>query len=161
MATICCVCDGEIAAGGEKFANAWERTRGRLACCSDTCASTFNPDLHWLPSYRPQAAAEPESVRLIAVLRMRLADGDSPQVLTRELLLAGVAPARIRGTLMESHAAGDRSRREALETSALGLLKGLFTGTFSVGINRDKRDPARFAAAYGDVDRWEAAMDRR
>jgi hypothetical protein len=89
---------------------------------------------------------------------MRLKDGDSPSVVTRELLIAGIPPEVLRGVLMEASAAGSRSRRDAAELTALGVIKGLLTGSFTVFGSRDKRDPDRFAAAYADVEYWNTQL---
>ncbi|MGZ3425913.1 MAG: hypothetical protein ACXVCV_04645 [Polyangia bacterium] len=161
MAMICCVCESEIATDQEHWANAWEKTRRRFACCSSACAEGFHPDAHWIPSSAPASASEPESDRLIGVLRTRLSDGDSPSVVTRELLLAGVKPDLIRGILFYAQSAGAKSRREAGERTALGVVSGIFTGLWSFGINRDKRDPKTFDAAFVDLERWRAAMETR
>ena len=53
----CVVCDRAIGPQGPQYANAWERTRKRLPCCSPACAQAFDPDVHWIPAVLP--ALEP------------------------------------------------------------------------------------------------------
>ena len=148
----CTVCDGEVTLGEERWANAWEKSRQVLACCSDGCAKEFHLDRHWLPSARPKAASEDESNRLYQVLRARLRDGDSPSVVTREMLQAGISPELIRGVLLDSQRAGAKSRKEAIELSILGVIRGIFTGTFAFFASRDKRSPITFEAAFADLE---------
>jgi hypothetical protein len=153
---LCCVCEEEVVAGAEHWPNAWERSRKRFACCGPACAGSFNPDQHWIPSLPPAPASPSDSDRLIGVLRTRLKNGDLPSVVTRELLVAGVSAELVRGTLLESQAAGARSHREESERALLGV----FFGRFISG-KRDRREPKTFESAFDDVDRWSAAMAKR
>jgi hypothetical protein len=161
MALPCCVCEKEVPPGSEHWPNAWEKTRQRFACCSTKCINAFNPDLHWLPSKFPTTALENESDRLVGVLRTRLKDGDSPSVVTREMLLAGVEPNLIRGILLRSQSDGAKNRAAARETTVVGLVTGFLFGMWRFGINRDKRKPEMFEPAFADLDRWERAMTLR
>jgi hypothetical protein len=71
------------------------------------------------------------------------------------LLVAGVPPDLIRGILLGSQAAGARSQRQARELTALGALRGILTGLWLIGVNRDKRKPESFDTAFNDLDRWD------
>jgi hypothetical protein len=161
MALICCVCETEIALDTAEWPNAWERSRKRFACCNSDCATQFNADKHWGPSRAPTAASHDDTNRLISVLRTRLRDGDSPSVVTRELLQAGIASDLIRGILLGSQAAGDNSRRQARNRTIFGFVRSLFTGTWSISVSRDKRVPSTFEPAFDDLEHWQRAMELR
>src|SRR5690349_15940271 len=110
----CVVCGAALAdAAAARYANDWERVRKRYPCCGDACATAFDPDVHWLPAAAPAATDDAETERLGGVMRRRLADGDSPRVVTREMLLAGVAISAIRKQLNDAVAAAGVARKNA------------------------------------------------
>ena len=161
MALICCVCETEITLDAEQWPNAWERSRKRFACCNSDCTAQFHPDKHWVPSRVPAAASHDDTNRLISVLRTRLRDSDSPSVVTRELLQAGVASDLIRGILLGSQAAGDKSQRQARHRTIFGLVRSFFTGVWTISASRDKRVPETFESAFDDLEHWQRAMELR
>ena len=135
----CVVCGRSI--GGEPcFANSYERIRGLYACCSSACTSRFDPDRHWIPAAAPQPLEDDELARLSRVLRERLANGDRPVVVVREMLVAGLPPQRVRLAL-----ADDRRPRAA----PFKLL-----GVFAIPRRRSKRDPRAIAAAVAAIGEW-------
>jgi hypothetical protein len=152
----CVVCGVGIEHGAQKYPNAWEAARKRFPCCGATCCAAFDPDVHWLPAALPDAAGSEEQKNLLRVSRRRLEDGDSPRVVARELLQAGVAVAALRKVLGEALVAGTRAEKDAAHLSLFGGLFGALAGVFSVAKNHDKRRPAAIEDALSDVDRWIA-----
>ncbi len=90
----CVVCRGPI--GEPHYANAWEKVRKLSPCCSEACAARFDPDEHWLPATAPALVTGTEEARLAKVARDRLTAGDSPSVVVREMLNAGMAVLALR-----------------------------------------------------------------
>ncbi|MFH0900618.1 MAG: hypothetical protein V2A73_08320 [Pseudomonadota bacterium] len=151
----CVVCGKATDAGQAHYSNPWEKARKRFPCCGETCAMAFDPQRHWIPAVLPPAAASDEQRRLLAVVRHRLADGDRPSVVIREMLLAGVDPEGLRKLLVEASIATAGRRGTAKQMTMMGSVVGLLTGVWSVFGSRDKRDPEALNAALLDVDRWE------
>jgi hypothetical protein len=152
---VCMVCEREIPAGDEQYANAWEKTRKRYPCCSDACCARFDPDIHWVPGVRPEPADDGEQARLMAVARTRLGGGDSPSVIVREMLLAGVAPSALRKLLAGAYITSSEQADERKRMDLIGGLIGLVTGRGLFFKNRDKRDPKLMKVAMADLDQWE------
>ena len=151
----CVVCKAEIASGSEHYANTYERIRARLPCCGPVCTSQFDPDTHWIPGARPAPLPEAEQVRLIRVLRDRLVDGDNPTVVVREMLVAGVAPRKLRLQLHEASTRSAENRTLANKLAWWGALRLALTGRGKIAESADRRDPAAIDGATAAVDEWE------
>jgi hypothetical protein len=147
----CAVCREWIKVGAERYPNDWERVRKRFACCSDACASRFQPDEHWIPSVWPPALADAEQRRLLAVAAGRLRNGDQPKVVLREMLQAGVSVAGLRRVV------GDQRGSAAQHKRTLGSLNllGRLLGAGSVRTRFDPRDVGQLDAAFDILDEWE------
>lgn len=163
-ATRCVVCGAACAS--EHYASTWERTRRRYPCCSPACAQRFDPDVHWIPARFPGPADDEEVGRLLGVGRRRLADGDRPLLVTRELLLAGLPPGRVRGLIIELGGRADRERQAARRgavaaalVSVLSLLVGLlvFWRARSSSASR-LAAPGEADAAYAAIEAWCQAI---
>ena len=98
-----CVVCGAAITGEPCFASSYERIRGIYACCSAACSARFDPDRHWIPAAQPKPLDDGELARLSRVLRERLANGDRPVVVVREMLVAGLPPQRVRLALADDH----------------------------------------------------------
>jgi hypothetical protein len=141
----CVVCRAAVATA--VYPNPYERARRIYACCSDACAQRFDPDAHWIPAQAPPALDPTDEARLMRVLRERLANGDRPTVVIREMLVAGLPPHRLRLQLGEQTARAESKRAQA----AAFMLFGLFAIRRR---SRDKRDPKALAAAAREIDQW-------
>jgi len=137
---VTCVVCGSPIAGEPCFANSYERIRGLYACCSSACSARFDPDRHWIPAAAPKPLDDRELARLSRVLRDRLANGDRPVVVVREMLVAGVSPQRVRLALADDH------RPRASPYKLLGV--------FAIPRRRAKRDPRAIAAAIAAIAEW-------
>ena len=155
MAKRCIVCAGDVAE--PHFANAWERSLGRNACCSPSCAERFNPDEHWIPADRPRPASDDEHDRLLAVTRERLTNGDEPRTVIREMLQAGVPVASLRKVVFFSSVEASESKLKAQELTAWSSLWAI-VGVFQAPKRRDPRDVQAHEVAQADLDAWEAAF---
>jgi hypothetical protein len=146
----CVVCGGRVEEA--MYPNAWETARKRYPCCSKACVERFDPMQHWIPARFPQVASDEEQKRLLGVMRTRIIDGDEPAILVREMLVAGIPPAKVRGVLIEAGADAQREKRQLRWIQAVVMLV-----TFRWLSRRpvDKRDPKKIAAAAADVDLWE------
>ncbi len=149
----CVVCDGDISEA--QYANPYEKIRKLYPCCSAACAQTFDPDVHWMPAALPKPLDDADSVRMMRVLEERLAAGDSPIVVVRDILIAGIPPSRIRATLARASTESAASHAAAEKRTFLGVIGGLFTGRYSFAHSTDKRDPKLLDAAVKSVDTWE------
>lgn len=85
----CVVCGKALVAGQERYANSWEASVGERACCSEPCVGAFDADRDWMPSQKPPSLGEDEEHRLLTGGKERLARGDKPALVARDLLLAG------------------------------------------------------------------------
>jgi len=143
-----CVVCGE-AIENARYANAWERSRKIYPCCSDRCVTAFDPDEHWIPAVFPDPADDAEAGRMLGVFRARIKQGDSPMVVVREMLLAGIVPNRLRGLRTR------RGRRRPREPRA--RIAGRAWAWFSV------RSPARSSSpgvATSGIPRPSSARSR-
>jgi hypothetical protein len=145
----CVVCHAPVDEGDALYKNSWEAARKRFACCSQACREAFDPDLHWIPSRIPDEPSETETAKLLRVVRDRLRSGDAPAVVVREMLVAGIPLPGLRKVVNEAMAIGLRAKEDASQFSLLGGLFGW------IAINRDKRRPSSFEAAFADIDQWE------
>jgi hypothetical protein len=143
------VCGGPLTAGGERFANAWERSLGQRGCCGDACVARFDPDRHWIPSRAPAPLGEDEVNRFLAIGKSRLRDGDPPAPVARDMLLAGVPSWVVRRAVYGSSLAAASNRRQSAGLSLMTL------GRFVWGTG-DKRDPDAIGDADPDIEAWEA-----
>jgi hypothetical protein len=137
-----------------QFANAWERSRKIYPCCSAACASGFDPDAHWIPATEPVLVVPEEERRLLTTARTRLAAGDKPSVVVRELLVAGVSSTGIPFILAEAGAgatAGVKTARRSGIANALSTLLGRWRVSENSGA-----DSKQLAAASADVEAWRA-----
>jgi hypothetical protein len=149
----CVVCDREIVEA--QYANPFEKIRKLYPCCSTPCAEKFDPDVHWLPAEPPKPADDAEATRMMRVLDERLAQGDSPTVVVRDILIAGIPPQRIRNTLARASIASAENHARAEKRTIFGMISGLFTGRYRFAESRDKRDPKLLDAATASLDAWE------
>jgi hypothetical protein len=148
----CVVCQKPIET--PQFANAWERSRKIYPCCSADCASRFDPDAHWIPATEPVLVVPAEERRLLATARTRLAVGDKPCVVVRELLVAGVSSTGIPFILAEANAgaaANEKAARRSGIMNALSTLLGRWRVSETTG-----PDAKELAVATADVDAWRA-----
>lgn len=148
----CVVCGGAV--GEPVFANAWEKSRKVSACCSTACAQTFDPDVHWIPSTRPAPVDTMEEARLIRIHRERLRKGDQPDVVTRELLLAGVAPTAIRKLLTSTELGGESTDVAKLVPIRQPSLFGSLFFRAAKAAAPDDNLGVRLETAKADLDRW-------
>lgn len=152
----CVICQKAIPVGEDLYTNAWEKSRKRYPCCSQACCDSFDPDQHWLPVVKPEQADREEEVRLLDVTQRRLKDGDSPTVVIREMLLAGVATRALRKVLNEAQASSESNHRVARQLGVGGVIMGVLTGQWSFFKSTDKRRPRTLEAALSDLDRWDS-----
>jgi hypothetical protein len=158
----CVVCQGSLELSEAHYANAWERSRKKLPCCSAACATTFDPDLHWIPAVLPQPAAGDEAIDLRNRARQRLRAGDEARPVVRELLLAGMSPGTLRYCVAESSDATTDAKSAATRTSVLGFVKGvLLGGRTVVAESRDQRSRKTYADATADLTQWEDVVRAR
>ena len=150
----CVVCGGAIEA--PRFANAWERSRGTFPCCGDACATAFDSDVHWLPARAPAPPDAIETRRLLALAVNRLAKGDLPRAIAREMLQAGVPIAPVRDALTHARDAAAAAQRSATRRSILGVIGLAVKGRGTLAEARNQREPAAYAEALADLDRWQA-----
>jgi hypothetical protein len=150
----CVVCGKPIAYGAERYANMWEASLKKHPCCSEACTGAYSQDEHWLPGSCPEPIEIDEEERLLEVARGRLHDGDSPRVVVRELLLAGVSAMALRKLINQASVAAKRDEATARHVDFIGGFLGLFRGNFSLFV-REGKEPDRFEPALEDLDRWE------
>ena len=154
----CVVCGKEVPDGGPTYANAWEASLKLHPCCSPTCSSAFNPDVHWIPAMRPAELSEPAAAEVMERGKRRIRQGDAPNLVARDLLLAGLAPWMVRRALLGAAAAAVSSKRR---TGGLNLF-GLFTfftfgrGHFVHDPSSGLTDPRAALDGAREVDAWEA-----
>jgi len=142
----CVVCGAAIADDkAAVFANPYERIRGFYACCSAACSERFDPDRHWIPARAPAPVSGSEETRLARAMAERLAYGDQPIIVIREMLVAGLSPHGLRRKLAGELAASQR-RRAGPSSWWLALL--------GIRRRRDRRDPKALAAAAAAIDEW-------
>ena len=139
-----------------RFANAWEKSRGAFPCCSDACATTFDADLHWLPARAPAPPDASETRRLLTLAVNRLAKGDLPRAIVREMMQAGAPTAPLRDAVTHARDAAAAAQRSATRRSILGVIGLAVKGRGTLAEARNQRDPAAFAEALADLDRWQA-----
>lgn len=148
----CVVCDGPITAGSARYATAWESALQQRPCCGAACASRFDADVHWMPAAPPRPAASAESERLVEGARTRLAAGDRPRMIARDLLLAGVAPETVRHLITMASARSAARQRDAWVAS----LMTLFT---RIWVPRGEAEPIRAGEALADLEAWRVRFD--
>jgi len=144
----CAVCGGSVD-GEPRYGNAWEKSLAIRACCGAECVAAFDVDVHWIPSDAPEPVSDDDSLRLVTGARQRLRDGESPSLVARDLLIAGVAPWVVRRMLDAAGIAAAASRATAGQLSLMTLLGGIGW------VSRDRRDPRATVGAHADVDAWE------
>lgn len=145
----CVVCEGPITAGTERYATAWESALRQRPCCGGACASRFDADVHWMPAEPPTPATSAESERLVEGARTRLAAGDRPRMIGRDLLLAGVAPETVRHLITMASVRSAARQRDARVAS----LMTLFT---RIWVPRGEAEPIRAGEALEDLEAWRA-----
>lgn len=148
----CVVCRGPI--GEPYYANAWEKVRKLSPCCSEACAAAFDPDVHWLPAAAPALVTGTEEARLAKVARDRLTTGDSPSVVVREMLNAGMAALAIRKLLRDASLYTVDIEKNVRRLNLIALIGGLFGGRVRRYQRAKGADPAQLRAAEADVDAW-------
>lgn len=153
----CVVCLGPLR-GEAIYANAWERVRKKLPCCSHLCGERFDPDLHWIPAPLPALAGPDEQPRLRTLARTRLINGDEARPVVRELLCAGLNPTPLRALVAEAHGVARAARAKARRGMAWLLLLRLVRSDANAA---DARTDASFADAVADLDAWEARAAER
>lgn len=156
----CAVCNEPIRDGDEQYPNAWESTRKQFPCCGTACCQAFDPDEHWIPAERPPAADPRDEQRLLDVARRRVRDGDSPRVVLREMLTAGVSLSGLRKVMTFAQLGAERSEQDVKELRVMGAIAGLLTGRWFFARSTDKREPAELEAAQLDLDEWERRFGR-
>jgi len=107
-----------------------------------------------MPSQAPTPLDEDETARLLERAKSRLRQGDSPAVMARELLLAGMEPWIIRNALHGAGMAAAANQRTARALSLMTSLGGLRW------LSRDKRDPRAIPNAQADIEAWEARFGK-
>jgi hypothetical protein len=151
---VCVVCERDIVAGEEVFANDWERTRRRFPCCGAPCATEFKQDVHWMPGEEPRPPKAAEEQRLVAFARRRLLAGDQPTRVARDLFVAGVPSPMVRAALDGALIGVERSKKQNREAWWWLLLAGI--GVFK----REKRDPQLVEQAYASIEQWRLRAKR-
>lgn len=137
------------------YANAWEKARKVLACCSDACVQQFDPDTHWIPSMRPPPLDGMEEARMARLSGERLRAGDQPRMVVRDLLVAGVGPLAVRKALINSALSADATDKTVKTLNILGWLSGLLGGGVQVAERRSQQDQAKLREAEAtDLDTW-------
>ena len=154
----CVVCGNPIVDGNESYASSFEKIRKMFPCCDSACTARFDPDQHWIPGRRPTELDDGERARMIRVLRTRLANGDNPTVVIREMLAAGLPPRQLRLQLGDAATAGEPEAKLVSRANKVGLLGGLFGGRLQMFRSRDKRDPDALGAAVASIEFWERAF---
>jgi hypothetical protein len=150
----CVVCRGTI--GEPHYANAWEKVRKLSPCCSEACAASFDPDVHWLPATAPALVTGTEEARLAKVARDRLTAGDNPSVVVREMLNAGMAVLAVRKLVRDASLQTMEIEKDVKRLNLVALIGGLF-GARGTRYQRVKgADPAKLHAAEADLDAWIA-----
>jgi hypothetical protein len=151
----CVVCGAAV--GRPSYANAWERSRKMFPCCTDACATSYDPDQHWIPATPPERASDDDIRRLDAVLRQRIRAGDVPVVVVREMLVAGVPSRTVRGALVEHLGAGIAAEVAERNHTIANVVRGLLTGRVRIRRSPDKRDPTAIQAGIAEIERWDAS----
>ena len=144
----CVVCGARDA---EHYANTWEKVRKRYPCCLG-CVDRFDPDVHWIPARFPDVPPQAELFRLLTLFGKKLGGGDSPRVVIREALLAGVPPVELRRFVLTT--AGNVAHAENANDMAEAL--GFMART-AVHVKRDTRGKRDFQDALDDLAAWERA----
>lgn len=149
----CVVCGQPI--GEPHYANAWEQARKAFPCCSTTCAERFDPDLHWLPAVAPAVITGEEEVRLVKVSRERVARGDHPSVVVREMLVAGLSVMALRKIVGDASLQATATEQTVSRLNVLGMISGLLGGRWRMHESRGP-DPAKLRSASEDLETWRA-----
>jgi hypothetical protein len=149
----CVVCERPIQE--PQYANPFEKIRRLYPCCSAACAQRFDPDVHWLPANAPARLETGDQQRMLRLLEERLAQGDRPTIVVRDMLIAGCAPDRLRFLLAKASTESTQHHAAAQRKTFLGMIGGLFTGKYRFAESRDKRDPKLVDAAVASIDAWE------
>lgn len=160
MGRTCIVC-GVSFDGREHFANAWEASLGAHPCCSDRCARAFDPDTHWMPLAAPVELSDADAAPLVANAQRRLGGGEDPNLVARDLLLAGVVPWQVRRIVGGAAIKASQARGSFALPNWLGALSVLATGqgTFFGGTS-DRVDVRKAAQSGRVVDEWEARFGK-
>jgi len=148
---ICVVCGAPVVEA--QFANAWERTRKVMECCSTACAERFDPDVHWMPSVPPVPDASERRVLLQRTV-VRINGGDDPSVVVREMLVAGVPPLELSRILGEAARAAEVHDKVVIKRGVARAFFGALVGRWQVTENADRRDPDLLRAADADITAW-------
>jgi hypothetical protein len=151
----CAVCQGEIR--DAQYANAWESSLKLHACCSRECCARFDPDAHWFPNHPPTALDDVAAAAVMEQGKFRIQQGDSPRIVARDLLIAGLAPWMVRRSLLGAAAAAVASDRATSGGSLLGAISALLFGQgLLVGDrNRGMTDASEALDGSAQVDAWE------
>lgn len=150
MSDVCVVC-GAVIGDTAVFPNAWEATVKQRVCCSAACKDRFDLDVHWLPSRLPPPASPMDEGRLTSEAQRRLARGDAPVPIARELLCAGVPLSAIDHVLRMG---------EVRDGEAAGRAAGAASGAALVGAVTAGPLAALWALLRGDAQRRRAAAAR-
>lgn len=156
--SLCVVCGEDIPTGREQYSNAWEKVRRLSPCCSDSCLQRFDPDVHWLPGVAPPSAMPEDTARLLSVAQQRIVRGDQARVVVRELLVAGVPIARIRGLCIQTGNTAINQKRDRHELGILSMIGGflgLLSGHGTMLVSGDRSNPESVGPALDDLDVWE------
>lgn len=157
----CVVCEKSIEMQKAHYANAWERSRKKAPCCSDTCANAFDPDVHWIPATLPKVVEGDEAIELRQMARKRLAALSEARPVVRELLIAGLAPETLRYCVEESSDATAAAKSSATKKSVLGFVTGRLLGRGVIAESRDQRSAKSYDDARADLAQWEAVVKAR
>lgn len=159
MGRTCIVC-GVSFDGREHFANAWEASLGAHPCCSDRCAGAFDPDTHWMPLAAPVELSDPDAAPFVANAQRRLGGGEDPNLVARDLLLAGVVPWQVRRIV--GGAAIKASRAAAPSRCPTGWARSLCSrqARAPFGSTSDRVDVRKAAQSGSVVDEWEARFGK-
>lgn len=151
----CVVCSALVSE--PVYANARERSRKQLACCSDACSARFDPDVHWIPSVRFAVIPHDEEARLVRHGGERLRVGDQARMVTRDLLVAGASILAVRKVLITAGLDADQTDAAVTKLGFLGFVSGLLGGRVTLFERREKQGHAQLRAALAtDLEAWAA-----
>lgn len=139
------------------YANAWEKARKVLSCCSAACVQRFDPDAHWIPAANPPLIDDMEEARMVRLAGERLRAGDAPRMVVRDLLVAGARLPAVRKVLIHSSLDADSEDASVKRLNIIGWISGLIGGGFQVAERGSKQDQRKLReAADTDLADWMA-----
>jgi hypothetical protein len=110
-----------------------------------------------LPSKAPALLSDDDASKRVVHGKDRLKIGESPRIVARDLLLAGVPPWMVRRALFGVAATVASSDKSTKRWNVFGFLSWMFlgAGVFVGDRRRGLADPSEVVGGTDEIDRWE------